>query len=159
MAALPQRKGASRTTNPASNTRLDSRQLDRNIRASFTFLILQRFNSRSDAVLGLFNFWGMSLVINQIVTQVLFSTVAQSNSDWSARLMIVCLKYLAPLFKYSTKSLDTKIPTREYFLTNLFKNVEKWNYQQIQLSNNKFINVILRFRLTWLDCSTMWLCT
>ena len=115
VAALPQRKGVSRTTNPASNTRLDSRQLDRNIRASFTFLILQHFNSRSDAFLGLFNFWGMSLVINQIVTQVLFSTVAQSNSDWSARLKIFCLKYLTPLFKYSTKSLDTKYQQENIF--------------------------------------------
>ena len=30
---------------------------------------------------------------------------------------------------------------------------EIYNYQRIQLSNNKFINRILRVRLTWLDCN------
>ena len=32
---------------------------------------------------------------------------------------------------------------------------EIYNYQRIQLSNNKFINVILGVRLTWLDCKNI----
>jgi len=30
---------------------------------------------------------------------------------------------------------------------------EIYNYQRIQLSNNKFINEILGVRLTWQDCN------